>query len=145
MFMMRAMTDPGTDFIRGLQAEELEALVETMFLVAFADGQYGEAERSHFEKCVAMLTSGRMSGESFDHVIQRMVTHMNTVGRDGYISSIKQRLPSPHLRQIALILAMDMAAADGVLHPNERSFIEALGRAFDMNDHATREVLDGPV
>jgi tellurite resistance protein len=142
--MMRGMHDPGADYIRGLTSEELEALVETMFLVAFADGEYGEAEREHFEKCVDMLTDGRMSGSSFDHVIQRMVTQMQTAGRDGYIGSIKRRLPSPHLRQIALILAMDMAAADGVLHPNERSFIEALGSAFDMHDTATREVLDGP-
>lgn len=138
------MQDPGPSFVRDLEGEQLEALVETMYLVAFADGEYGEEEREHFERCVDMLTSSRMSGSSFDHVINGMVKRLQAEGRDGVIASIKHRLPSIELRQVGLILAMDMAAADGVLHPNERSFIEALATAFGMNETVTREVLEGP-
>lgn len=141
---MRTMEDPGASFIRDLDQTELEALVETMYLVAFADGEYGEDERAHFERCVDMLTEGRMSGSAFDHVVAEMVAGIQAEGRDRRIASLKRRLPTPRLRQIALILAMDMAAADGVLHPNERSFVEALGVAFGMGEAGTREVLEGP-
>jgi tellurite resistance protein len=143
--MMRKMEDPGPSFIRDLEGEQLEALVETMFLVAFADGDYGEAERKHFERSVAMLTGGRLGGESFDHVITRMVRRVRENGRDGCIGSLKRRLPTDHMRQVALILAMDMAAADGVLHPDERTFIEAMASGFGMTEHVMREVLEGPL
>ena len=142
--MMPPMQDPGPRFVDDLDGDQLEALVETMFLVAFADGEYGAAERSHFEQCVAMLTRGRMGGSSFDHVIAELVARLKADGREGCIHALKRRLPTVELRQVALILAMDMAAADGVLHPNERSFIEALATAFGMHEAATREVLDGP-
>ncbi len=142
--MIGAMNDPGADFLKELNTVQLGALVETMYLVAFADGEYGDEERTHFERCVAMLTEGRMSGDEFDHVIEGLVSDLRAKGRDGVIASLRQRLDSPRLRQIALILAMDMAAADGVLHPNERSFIEALGVALGVNDENRREVIEGP-
>jgi tellurite resistance protein len=142
---MATMLDPGGCFIAGLGRDQLEALVETMYLVAFSDGSYGAAERSHFARSVEMLTEGRVAGPEFEHVVTRMVARMQAEGRDGCVASLKQRLPTPELRQVALILAVDMAAADGVLDPRERRFIEGLGRAFDMNARATREVLDGPL
>jgi uncharacterized tellurite resistance protein B-like protein len=138
------MEDPGSHFIRELDEERLEALIETMYLVAFADGEYGEAERVHFSKSIDGLTGGRLAGETFDHVIERIVRQLQSGGLDGCIASLKRRLDDPQLRQVALILATDMAAADGVLHPHERSLIIAMAKAFEMDPDAAREVLDGP-
>jgi tellurite resistance protein len=142
---MATMQDPGGSFIAELGGDQLEALVETMYLVAFADGSYGDAERAHFAESVEMLTAGRMAGSDFDHVVGRMVSRVEREGRDGCIASLKRRLPTAELRQIALILATDMASADGRLDPGERRLIEALGCAFEMNARATREILEGPL
>jgi tellurite resistance protein len=147
--MMREMDDPGADFVRDLDREQLEALVETMYLVAFADGEYGPEERAHFEQCVAMLSGGRLRGDDFDHLIERLSTTLAARGRDGVILSLKRRLNAhgggtTRLSQVALILAIDMASADGVLHPNERSFIEALGTSLGVEPSTCREVIDGP-
>jgi tellurite resistance protein len=138
------MDDPGPQFVRDLSAAHLEALVETMYLVAFADGEYADAERAHFERCVQALTDGRMSGDSFAHVVDRVVGQLAGEGHDVCVESLKRRLDDPRLRQVALILATDMAAADGKLHDAERSLILSLADAFDMPPDSTREVLDGP-
>ena len=108
------MDDPGPQFIDRLDRDKLEALIETMYLVAFADGDYSESERSHFATSVAGLTGGRIAPQSFDHVIDRVTADLRG-GRERCIASLKQRLDDPELRQIALILATDMAAADGIL------------------------------
>ncbi len=142
--MMRVTDDPGAGFVRELKSDQLEALVETIYVVAFADGHYGEEERAHFENCVALLTGGRLAGSHFDEVVGRAMAELRQGGRQAWLGSLRERLPSARLRQIALILAMDMAAADGVLHEGERSLIESLGRAFGMNESATREILEGP-
>ncbi len=139
------MDDPGPEFIRSLDPEQLEALVETMYLVAFADGRFDDAERDHFERSIRALTDGRLSAGAFDVVIARIGRQLDERGRDGLVASLKRRLRDPRLRQIALILAADMAAADGALHAQERALIETLADAFDMPPDSTREVFDGPL
>jgi putative long chain acyl-CoA synthase len=137
--------DPGAAFLSELGHGELEALVETMFLVAFADGHIGEAERAHFEHSVADLSGGRVHSEQFEHVVAQVRDRLEREGRDACIQAIEQRLATPELRQVALILAGDMAAADGTLHDAEREIIVSLAKAFGMSDDVTREVLDGPL
>lgn len=138
------MHDPGAHYVGSLDADKLEALVETMFLVAFADGEYGPRERAHFERSVGALTAGRLAGRDFDHVVRRLVDTLRDEGREGCIASLKQRLDEPQLRQVALILAADMAAADGILHPEERAVVLAMARAFGVGEDEAHEVLDGP-
>jgi tellurite resistance protein len=136
--------DPGAGYLPSLDDDKLEALVETMFVVAFADGEYGSEEREHFARSVDTLTGGRLAGSHFDHVVERTATELATMGRHGVIASIKTRLDDPTLRQVALILATDMAAADGVLHPEERAVIVGLASAFGMESDITRVVVEGP-
>jgi tellurite resistance protein len=138
------MDDPGPDFVPRLRREELEALVETMYLVAFADGHFGQAERVHFAVSVERLTGGRMAGDDFDHVLSRIGDDIVHYGRDHVIAAIKRRLAAP-LRQVALILAADLAAADGELHPDEQRLLLALARSFDINPAAARELIGGPL
>jgi tellurite resistance protein len=135
------MDDPGARYVPRLEPDQLEALVETMYLVAFADGRFGPEQRNHFERCVSSLTDGRMAGDGFAHVIDRVSA---TPDRDQTIASLRHRLPTEELRQIALILATDMAAADGVLHPEERHVVNAIAEAFDMDEAAISEVFEGP-
>ncbi len=139
------MHDPGADFIGHIDEEQLEALVETMYLVAFADGEYGEQERAFFAKSVAFLSSDRLAPERFDPIIGQLLSRLSTLGREGCVASIKHRLKDHTTRAVALILAQDMAAADGKLHPNERRVLKSMAYAFDIGPEDTREVLDGPV
>ncbi|MEZ4443180.1 MAG: tellurite resistance TerB family protein [Polyangiaceae bacterium] len=143
--MTQAMLeDPGAEFIGELDDERLEALVETMYLVAYADGDYGREEREHFERCVQRLTEGRLAGHAFDHVVERLVERLAQEGLAPCLDSLEQRLDHPELRQIALVLAADMAAADGVVDASERRVIHALARALGLSAEAAEEALEGP-
>lgn len=137
------MDDPGTEFFDGLRDAELEALVETLYLVAFSDGSYSEPERARFAQSVSELTDGRMAGERFEHVIERVVRQLRDRGIESCVRALAARLEEPKLRSVALILASDMAAADGVLHPSERKLLLALADAFQMRPEEAGEVLDG--
>ena len=139
-----AVDDPGPEFIDALKSDELEALVETMYLVAFADGDFGEEERAHFHLCVDRLTGGRLTGDAFEHLVDRVVSQLATEGHEGCVAAIKQRLPTDELRQIALILASDMALADGILHPAEREVVAALASSLGIDAQITQEILEGP-
>ena len=136
------MDDPGAEFIGQLADHELEALVETMYLVAFSDGSYSAPERARFAQCVSRLTDGRMGGAHFDHVIARIVRRLRAEGMEACVRALRDRL-APRLRSVALILASDIAAADGVLHPAERELLLSMADAFQLRPEDTHEVLDG--
>jgi tellurite resistance protein len=137
------MDDPGPDLIHEASTEQLEALVETMYLVAFSDGEFSHLERSHFAAAVAELTDGRLSGNGFQHVIDRVGTRLRNDGLEACLADLAQRLPSQNLREAAMILASDMAAADGVLHPGEQRLLRGLATAFELPPSSTREVTEG--
>ncbi|PKN45102.1 MAG: hypothetical protein CVU63_09375, partial [Deltaproteobacteria bacterium HGW-Deltaproteobacteria-20] len=54
------MQDPGDAITRELDETKLEALVEVVYLAAFADGEFSETERAHFTRSVEQLTEGRL-------------------------------------------------------------------------------------
>lgn len=138
------MDDPGTHFLQHIQPDELDALIETMYFVAYADGEFGLAEREHFACSLAALTAGRLTPRACEHVVARLVDDLGNGGRDAWVASVTRRLADPTLRQVALVLALDMAAADGELHGNERRLILQLADAFELHPEAMREVLEGP-
>jgi tellurite resistance protein len=137
------MLDPGEDFLGTMRSDQLEALVEAMILIAFADGDYAATERERFAKSVEMLTAGRLSADAFNHVVDRVVTALGSRGWQACIHSLTARLDTPALRHVALILASDMAAADGVLHDDERTLLLAMATSFGLQAEQTREVVDG--
>jgi tellurite resistance protein len=137
------MDDPGEDFIGAMTSDQLEALVEAMALIAFADGDYAPAERQRFAHSVEMLTAGRMGGHAFGHVLERVARALRERGWEACLGGLASRLDSPALRQVALILASDMAAADGILHAEERKLLKAMATSLGLQPDATDEVVDG--
>jgi len=135
--------DPGEDFIVKLDEDKLEALVETLYLAAFADGEFSEQERAHFGRSVEYLTRGRLVGARCDELLARAKQHFESHGRDRCIDAVKRRLVAPNERLVALVLATDMVAADGVLHPAERELVLAMAAAFDISQRQALDMLDG--
>ena len=138
-----SMEDPGPTFVPELAPSELEALVEAMYLVAFADGVLSDEERDHFGRSVHDLTGGRLVGSAFDHVIDAIRTQLITEGHERCVRALAERLTHPQLREVALILAADMAAADGVICDDERALLANMAEAFGLEDRL-REAIEGP-
>ncbi len=140
---MRGMDDPGPQYVPQLDGDELSALIEVMYLVGFADGVFGEREKTHFQGALQALSDGRADETVLEVAVKAVADATLEHGLDGYISQLNQRLASPQLREIALILASDVAAIDGVLHPKEGQLLRQLAAGFALPELAVGEVLDG--
>lgn len=65
-----------------------------------------------------------------------------TRDREVGIAAIKRRLTDARSRLVALVLATDMAAADGVVHEAERKLVLETAREFDVPEEEARALLD---
>lgn len=121
--------------IRDLEAPQLEAIVEVMFLAAFADGDFGEEERAHFLTSIESLTDRSLSGETLGHLVTRIAGDLRTQGRAARLAAVAERLPDAGARKAALALAIQLTAADGIIRTSERELIleaaDALGIGQD--------------
>jgi uncharacterized tellurite resistance protein B-like protein len=122
-------TDPA--FVRDLGDEKVEALVEMMFLAATADGELGDEERKLFVKSAEDLTSRLITGDRLEALLGRAKKQLDESGREVRLAAVKERLPDLTARKLALSLAIQVTAADGVVRTSERELIletaDALG------------------
>jgi len=126
-----ATTDPA--FVRDFDDPKLEALTEMMFLAAFADGEFSDDEKQHFQKSVESLTDGRFGGAKFDVFFAKVQETLESEGRDARLQSVKERLSDPNARRVALSLAIEVTAADGIIRTSERELIMETAEALDID------------
>jgi tellurite resistance protein len=127
--------------IRALEAPALEAVVELMFLAAFADGDFGDEERAHFVKSIESLTDRSLSGPRLDQLVARITSELAAEGREARLASVKSRLPDPGARKAALALAIQLTAADGIIRTSERELILEAAEALDVPSDAAADLV----
>jgi len=129
--------------IAGLGEEKLEALVEMMFLAASADGEFSDAERKFFLGSIESLTDGRLAGEKLQNLLDRSKRDLDGAGREARIHQVKQRLPDAGARKVALALAIQVTAADGIIRTTERELILETAETLEIDrDEAANMVRD---
>jgi uncharacterized tellurite resistance protein B-like protein len=119
--------------IRDVTGPSLEAIVELMFLAAFADGDFGEEERAHFHQSIESLTQGRVRGDALDSLIARIEREVEREGRDARLASINERLADEGTRKAALRLAIQLTTADGIIRTSERELIFQAAEALEVD------------
>jgi len=122
----------GTD-LQSLGNAKLEALVEVMFLAAFADGEFSDVEREHFVKSVESLTDGRIAQEKLQALVSQATAALEREGREARLTSVKARLPDAGSRKVALSLAIQVTAADGIIRTSERELILEIAEALELD------------
>ncbi len=120
-------------FIQNFDEPKLRALLETMVLAAYADGEFSAEEREHFEKSVESLTNGRLGGDHLQSVLTQVLTDWKKQGREARLRTIKERLPDEGVRKVALSLAIRVTAADGIIRTSERELICDMAEALDID------------
>ena len=117
--------------VQGLSSAKLDALVEMMFLAASADGDFSDVERQHFLRSVESLTDGRLAKPALESLLDRAQKDLEASGREARLTAVKERLPDAGARKVALSLAIQVTAADGIIRTSERELImdtaDALG------------------
>jgi tellurite resistance protein len=113
-----------------LPLNELEALVEVVFLGASADGELSAEEHEVFAHTVRQLADERI-GTRLGELVGRFKRALQSSGREARLRALKAELPKPSARRLALELAIQVAAVDGSIRGSERELIldtaEALG------------------
>jgi len=121
---------------------KLEAIIETMFLAAFADGEISDEERQHFGQSVQSLTDRRISGKTFDALMTRMKADLDKEGRQARLGAIKERLETvPGARKAALALAIQVVVADGIIRTSERELLFELAEALDIDRNEAADLV----
>jgi uncharacterized tellurite resistance protein B-like protein len=118
--------------VSGLSDSKLEALVEMMFLAASADGEFSDVERTHFLKSVESLTDGRLERPALEALLQQAEADLKRSGRKARLAAVKERLPDAGARKVALSLAIQLTAADGLIRTSERELIMAAAETLEI-------------
>ncbi|WP_438013683.1 tellurite resistance TerB family protein [Sorangium sp. So ce315] len=126
--------------LRTLDEPNLEALVELMFLAAFADGEFSQEEKLHFSRSVESLTDRRIPQSTMDELIQTVVAQLQKEGRAARLASLKERLATPQARKVAFSLAAQVVVADGIVRTSERELLLDVAAALEIDPTEAAEV-----
>lgn len=119
--------------VQGLPSDKLDALVEVMFLAASADGEFSEVERAHFLSSVESLTDGRLAKPALSALLDRAKADLDANGREARLQAVRERLPDAGARKVALSLAIQVTAADGIIRTSERELILETAVALEID------------
>jgi uncharacterized tellurite resistance protein B-like protein len=119
--------------LQALGEAKLEALIEAMFLAAYADGEFSPVERAHFLKTTETLTDGFLATARLAQLVAEASEALERDGRKARLLSVKSRLPDAGSRRVALSLAIQVTAADGVIRTSERELIWETAEALEID------------
>lgn len=118
--------------LASLELGKLEAIIETMLLAAYADGNLNEAERTEFGLHLASLTDGRLDPQTLLAMVGQIEQSVRADSRASRFASIRERLPDVRMREAAIELAIRLIAADGVIRDSEHALVVEAARALEV-------------
>ncbi len=127
------MTQHGIPSVHAFSEPVLEALVETMFLAAYADGEFSDVERKHFSSSIESLTDARVSEPAAAAMLAKIEEAVLRDGREARLAAVKAQLPEASQRRVALSLAIQVMASDGIVRTAEREAIMEMAEALDVD------------
>jgi len=127
--------------IQELDEPRLEALIEAMFLAAYADGEFSQIEREHFYASIESLTDRRISGATVEALTARMKADLDAHGRAARLEAVKDKLANPGARKAALALTIQLVAADGIIRTAERELIDDMAAALEIDQDTAADLV----
>jgi hypothetical protein len=110
--------------------ETQAAMVETAFLMAFADGRIDPAEYDELVSTLARVTGQTMSIDRIRIIGSQLLELLRQEGWEARVAAVAGSIPSPHSRRSAFMLAAGMAFIDGVVQPEEAQLFTLLADQF---------------
>ncbi|MEZ4227663.1 MAG: hypothetical protein R3B89_00785 [Polyangiaceae bacterium] len=112
---------------------QLGALIEIMFLAAFADGEFSAQEQDNFREVVSRLGDSRLTSDVLSGLMLRAAVQLEREGRSARLAAARTELQDLDARRIALALAADVAGADGI-ESREREQLKETAKALEISD-----------
>jgi tellurite resistance protein len=122
---------------------EVRAYLETMLILAAADGDLGQKEAAAI---AAIMTNHpkmqSLSENDLKGLIDRCLQAIISDGIDARIQEIARMLPSPAQRVDAIKMALVVALVDGTLEPNEMAVLQRMGSVFGLTASQVDSVMN---
>jgi tellurite resistance protein len=121
-----------------------EAVVESAYLVATADGDFDAAERSTFEHLVIAACEGSVAERQVHALVSDLHDQLVEDGADKRVKMVAKTVTKPeHAREILRVAAL-LAQVSGGVSDHERQILDKLAAAVGLDhgsvDTALREV-----
>lgn len=122
-------------------ARLFEAIVESAFLVANADGDFDERERDAFEHVVLSACDGRVAERQISALLEDLSDQLAEDGIDKRVGMVARSVSRPDHAQEVLRVASLLAYVSGGVSPVERQTLDKLAGALGLTATATSSAL----
>jgi tellurite resistance protein len=129
------------EFVLQLADREVAALVEMMFLAAAADGQVDPEELLQLSSSIERVTNGAVQVERARSLVEAAQTALAGSDRAQRLQAVKEALPAPQ-RKHALLLAIQVAAADGRIRTAERELILETAQVLEIDGDTAADLVN---
>jgi uncharacterized tellurite resistance protein B-like protein len=129
------------EFVLQLGEREVAALVETMFLAAEADGDVDSAELVELASSIERVTNGAVSQEKARALVEAAKAALGASDRAARLLQVKAALTPPQRRH-ALLLAIQVTAADGRIRTAERELILETAEALEIDGDTAADLVN---
>jgi tellurite resistance protein len=119
-----------------------EAVVESAYLVAHADGHFDDTERTAFEHIVISACEGAVAARQVKALLADLDDQLAEDGLDKRIRMVGRAIVRPeHAREVLRVAAL-LAQASGGISVVEREVLSKLAREFRVDTDALETVLE---
>ena len=130
--------------LASLEIDKIEALLEMMFLAAYADGEVSDVERGAFRSQILVGTEGQLQVAIVEMILRQVESSLASEGREERLTAIRHRVPEERMRRALLEVAARIIRIDGELHLDEVAFLKRAAEALEFDPSIVRELLDKP-
>jgi hypothetical protein len=125
------------------RADEFEAILEAMFLMAAVDGEVAEDEIGQLAASVQAIADTQDGGHGIDleKVLGELGARLAEQGWKGRLDSLADRLPTTESRAFAFRLAAGVAFVDDHVAHAEAAAIDALSGALGLSAEESQRIL----
>lgn len=126
-----------------LSGDELDALLEIVVLVAYADGSMAGSELEHIVRRMGELSGGSVDRAWVESRIAELRPEKPLLGkaRIERFHALGQRLPQPPLRRAAFKVGLEVAHADGRMGAREVTTLAAAAAELGLTAQAVLDLL----
>ncbi|HEY3236134.1 MAG TPA: tellurite resistance TerB family protein [Polyangiaceae bacterium] len=119
-----------------------EAVVESAFLVASADGDFDESEQSAFRHVVISACGGAVMEQQLTALLADLEDQLQEDGLDRRVLMLGRTINKPeHAREVLRVAAL-LAQVSGGVSDSERQVLEKLRASFGLNGDAVDRTLE---
>jgi tellurite resistance protein len=122
-------------------ARLFEAIVESAYLVANADGEFDKTEQDAFEHVVLAACEGRVAERQIGALLDDLHDQLAEDGVDKRIQMVARSIARPDHAQEVLRVAALLAHVSGGVSEVERSVIDRLAQAMGLAENASSSAL----